>query len=216
VIRYGVVILAVLGLSADTVTLDISQYFNSNKVRVLVFAGTISSRTAGEDVAVLGRDCGVQGERLIAATRTAAGGSWRVENPSQEQGVWTFTEVFSGTAFRARWNGHYSDSVVWRLPAQPRIWRVGRTRTWEVHVLPAAPSGVGLKRKTVELQRLSPSGWVRVRSARLARKADLEWGAFNYEATFTVPTRGLKLRAYLPAASAAPCYLPGASAPWRS
>jgi hypothetical protein len=84
-------------------------------------------------------------------------------------------------------------------------------------VIPATPTGeASFKGKSVELQRQTGSGWLRVRSAPLVRKASLRWGAFNYQATFTVPTRRLRLRAYLPAASAAPCYLPGGSQPWRS
>ena len=55
-----------------------------------------------------------------------------------------------------------------------------------------------------------------VRGATLVRKASLRWGAFNHQATFTVPTRRLRLRAFLPEASASPCYVPGGSAPWRS
>jgi hypothetical protein len=215
-IRYGVLLASVLGLAAESVTLDVGQYVNANKMRVLVFAGTISSRSVNEVVDVVGRDCGATGERLIAGTRTSATGSWRVEVPSQENGVWNYVEVFSGTAFRARWHGKFSEPRVWRVPAAPRVARIAGTRTWVVHVLPAVPSGFGLRGKTVELQRLSPGGWVRLSSARLVRKASLEWGAFNYQARFSVPTRGLKLRAYLPTGSAAPCYLPGASPTWRS
>jgi hypothetical protein len=68
------------------------------------------------------------------------------------------------------------------------------------------------------LQRRSHGAWVRYRSARLAHKPLLApgGGAYNYQAVFAVPARSLILRAYLPAASAAPCYLAGASKPWRS
>lgn len=215
-IRLALLLSAVLGLAADSVTLNLGQYINANRVRVLVFSGTISGRSGGELVDVVGRDCGATGDRLIAGTRTSAGGAWRVEMPNQENGVWTYVEVFSGTSFRARWEGKFSEPTVWRLPAAPRVARVSGTQTWVVHVAPAVPSGFGLRGKTVELQRLSPGGWVRVRRATLVRKASLEWGAFNYQARFSVPTRGLKLRAYLPPESAAPCYLPGASPTWRS
>jgi hypothetical protein len=219
--RYALVTLlvALTGSAAGSVTLDVGQYFNANRVRVLVFTGTISSRAGGEIVEVLGRDCGASGEHLVAGTRTSTGGSFRAENPSQEQGVgvWNLTPVYSGTTFRARWDGEYSRPVEWRLPAQPQFARVSGTRTWVVHVVPDGPTAlVGFQGKTVVLQRLSAGGWVRVRSARLVRKASLRWGAFNFQASFTVPARGLTLRAYLPAASAAPCYLPGSSLAWRS
>lgn len=215
-IRYGVVLAAALGLAADSVTLNFGTFVNANKVRAFVFQGTISSRQGGEYVEVLGRDCGAQGERLIAGTQTTGGGSWRVENPLTDP-PYTYVSVYSGTTFRARWKGSYSAPVEWRLPAQPRVARISGTRTWVAHVVPATPTGrVGFQGKAIELQRLSPSGWVRVRSARLLKKPSLSWGPFNYQASFTVPTRGLRLRAYLPAGSAAPCYLPGGSATFRS
>jgi hypothetical protein len=215
-IRLGILLVSLLGLASDTVTFDLGQFINANHVRVFVFSGTVSSRAGGETVDVLGRDCGTNSDRLIAGTHSSPGGAWRVEMPPSEP-PFNFVEVYSGTAFRARWNGDYSAPILWRLPAQPRVARIGRTRTWVVHILPATPTGrVSLQNKPIELQRRSPGGWVRVRGARLVRKADLEWGAFNYQARFTVPTRGLRLRAYLPEQSAAPCYLPGASATWRS
>jgi hypothetical protein len=216
-IRYGVLLASVLGLAADTVTLDVSTHRNANRVLVFVFQGTISSRQAGEYVEVLGRYCGTAADRLIAGAQTSGGGGWRVENPSSEPPYPPSTPVYPGTSFRARWKGTYSEPQLWRVPARPSVARISGTRTWVAHVTPATPSGqVGFQRKTIELQRSTPGGWVRVRSARLVRKASLRWGAFNYQARFTVPTRGLRLRAYLPAQSAAPCFLPGASQTWRS
>lgn len=215
-IRYGVLLASVLGLAADSVTLDVSQYVNANRVRVLVFQGTVSSRQAGEYVEIVGRYCGASGDRLITGTQTRAGGAWRVTNPLEEF-PWTSTAVYSGTVFRARWERTYSEPHTWLLPAQPRVARVSGTRTWVAHVTPATPTGqVPLKGKTIELQRRTPGGWVTIQRARLAYKPSLRWGAFNYEARFRIPTRGLRLRVYLPQASAAPCYLPGASATFRS
>ena len=53
--------------------------------------------------------------------------------------------------------------------------------------------------------------------ARLVHTPTLDYGgAYNYQAVFKVTAPGLQLRAYLPAASAAPCYAAGASKPWRS
>ena len=67
-----------------------------------------------------------------------------------------------------------ADSVVWRLPAGPRVARIGRTRTWVVRMAPATPTGqVGFQGRVVVLQRM-------------------------------------------PANSAAPCFLPGASPEWVS
>jgi hypothetical protein len=218
VIRYGALLLSLLGLSADSVTLGVAQYFDVRNAPVLVFSGTISSREGGEYVEVLGRECRSRGERLISGTQTSGGGGWRVENPDSRVYPPRLTPVYSGMTFRARWHGKYSRSVTWRLPAGPRVARIGRTRTWVVHMAPATPTGqVGFEGKPVVLQRKNEAGsWVRVRTARLVRKASLRWGAFNYEARFAVPTRGLRLRAWLPVRSALPCYRAGGSQPWRS
>jgi hypothetical protein len=211
------VVLALTGSAADSVTLDVSTHTNANRIRVFAFAGTISSHAGGEYVEVLGRYCGATGDRLIAGAQTSSAGGWRVENPSSEPPYPPSTPVYSGTTFRARWDRTYSEPRTWSLPAKPRVARISGTRTWVAHVTPATPTGqVGFQGKTIELQRSTPGGWVRVRSARLVRKASLTWGPFNYQARFTVPTRGLRLRAYLPAQSAAPCYLPGGSESWRS
>ena len=213
-IRYALLLLPVLGLGADTVTLDVGQYLDKNRPvnqLTLVFSGTISSRAAGEYVEVLGRDCGAGADRLVSGTQTSGGG-WKVENPDSTTYPARWNPVYSGTTFRARWSGDYSAPVLWRLPAQPTVVRTPRTRVWVVHMAPATPTGkVGFQGKTVVLQRLSVGGWVRVRSARLVREQ-----SYNYEARFTIPTRGLRLRAYLPAESAAPCFLPGSSPTWRS
>lgn len=215
-IRYGVMLAAVLGLAADSVTLQVSQYRTVNGVLTHVFQGTISSRQAGEYVEILGRYCGAKDDRLIAGKQTKAGGAWRVTNPLDEF-PWSSTAVYSGTVFRARWERTYSEPYTWLLPARPSVARVSGTRIWVAHASPATPTGqVPLKGKTIELQRSTAGGWVTMQRARLAYKPSLKWGAFNYEARFRVPTRGLRLRAYLPRASAAPCYLPGASDTFRS
>lgn len=215
-IRYGVVLAAVLGLAADSVTLSVSQFRNQNGLLTHVFQGTISSRQAGEYVEILGRYCGAKGDRLISGTQTTAGGAWRVTNPLDEP-PWSWTAVYSGTVFRARWEQTYSEPYTWRLPASPRVARVSGARTWVAHMTPATPTGqLPLKGKTIELQRRTAGGWVTIQRARLEFEPSLRWGAFNYQARFRVPTRGLTLRAYLPQASAAPCYLPGASQAFRS
>jgi hypothetical protein len=215
--RAGILLASALGLSADSVTLGVTQYVNVNRMQAVVFAGRVSSGDGGELVDILARDCGARGERLVASARSGDGGAWRAETLISQGPVWFSSGVYSGTTFRARWQDDESNPVVWRVQAKPQVARVSGKRTWIVHVQPATPTGeVGFKGKTIELQRQAGSGWVRVRTAKLVRKASLRWGAFNYQASFTIPTRGLRLRAFLPDSSAAPCYLPGPSAPWRS
>ena len=217
--RYGVLLLSVVGLGADSVTFDLAQYRDVRNAPVLVFSGTISSRGGGEYVEVLGRECRNRGERLISGVLTSGGGGWQVENPDSRTFPPRQAPVYSGMASPRRPAGAGSTGrpVTWRLPAAPQVARIGRTRTWVVHMLPATPTGqVGFQGKLVALQRQAGSRWgagARRRGSS-ARRASAGC-AFNYEARFRIPTRGPTLRAYLPAKSTAPCFLPGSSPTWR-
>jgi hypothetical protein len=198
---------------SDSVTLSIGQYRNVNKVLVLVFRGAVSSGAAGEEVEVVGRDCGQQGYRLISGAKTRAGGGWQVENPSVDPPRWT--PVDSGMTFRARWRSHVSEPVVWRAPAPIFALQVPGRRAWKVSVN-AYPGRASLKGHVVEVQRRVEGRWVRFRRGPLVHKPSFDLGAFNYEAVFPIAARGLRLRAYIPARSALPCYLPAATPSWRS
>lgn len=200
---------------ADAVTLVVTQYRSvTSGARVLEFSGTVASGAGGEIVDVLGQDCGRRGYRLIGETQTRAGGGWQLQNPEQVA-PWRYTRVYSGTTFRARWKGQLSDPYLWRLPAFIGAVKIPGRRAWRVFVSPESP-WISLKGKTVELQRWSRGRWVLYRRARLAHKPSYEHGAFSHEAVFAVPARGLRLRAFLRARSAAPCYLAAVTPPWRS
>ncbi|HLG09583.1 MAG TPA: hypothetical protein VI409_13020 [Gaiellaceae bacterium] len=201
---------------AHAVTLNVGQYRNSNGVRVLVFSGSVTSNAGGEDVEVLGQDCGVRGSRLISATQTRAGGGWQVENPEQNP-PWRYTPVYSGITFRARWNNQLSAPYVDRVAAPIVASKIRGRRAWRVYVAPPPPGTVSMKGKLVELQRLRRGLWKTIQRARLVYKPRLQYGgALNHEAVFAVPARGWTLRASLPAQSAAPCYSAGVTPQWRS
>ena len=199
---------------AEAVTLALREFRNANSVRVVVFSGVVSSPEAGQQVEIVGEDCGARGLRLIAATKTTPGGAFQAENPGQSP-PYAYTPISSGITFRARWRGNLSAPVQYRQPATA-LYAVksGRT-TWKVHFAPQQLP-VPYAGKLIELQRLSNGRWVRLQSARLRLKPSLRYGAFNHEAAFTVARRGQRLRGYLPARSAAPCWLPNATEPWRS
>jgi hypothetical protein len=194
----------------------VTQYRNVNGVLVLRFSEVASGAVAGEVVDVLGRDCGAKASdvRLISQTQTRAGGGWQVENPEQ-QPPWRSATVGSGAEFRARWKGRLSDPYVWRLQAPLSFKKVPGRRAWKV--LTSPPNAlVSMKEKIVELQRKSGERWVRYQRAKLAYRPSFTLGPFNHEAVFSVPMRGLTLRALLPTASAAPCYLKTVTGAWRS
>jgi hypothetical protein len=171
--------------------------------RQVVLTGTIPSRAAGEQIDIETRGCGPAGRvRQVAdsAATTSPGGAWR----------WYDTEARRDrpTYFRARWQSYASDPVLVRTPLHVALRRSARgvrvvVTTRETHQRMAG--------RIVELQRKAGSEWVRARRATLGRVQD-----HRYEATFRVRRHGLTLRAFVPAGSAAPCYLATASKSHRS
>jgi hypothetical protein len=201
---------------AKPVTLSLRQYTNESKVRVVVWYGQIASGAAGENVEVLGRDCGTKGFRQYTATQTVAGGGWEVESIGKEFPP-RYIDVNSGTTFRARWRGQLSNTIDYRLPLPWFLTiKIPGKRAWKVTVNPA-PLYMTMKGRAVVLQRQSGGKWVQYKRAKLVHKPNYDYGgATNYEAIFEIPARGLRVRALLPAKTVAPCYLAKATAPWRS
>jgi hypothetical protein len=199
----------------DPVTMSLRQYTNENKVRVLVWYGQVASTAGGQDVEVLGRDCLTSFYRQLTATTTLPGGGWETESLITATFPPTSVDVNSGTTFRARWRDQLSNTIVYRVPLSLYALELARN-AWTVKVNPS-PHNLKLAGKTVVLQRKRGRKWVLYGSAHLVHKPTLDYGgAYNYQVVFKVTAPGLQLRAYLPAASAAPCYAAGASKPWRS
>jgi hypothetical protein len=185
------------------------------KSRGVELEGTIASKAAGETVDVLAKDCGPAHReyRVVAGTRTQAGGVWRV---TQEAGL---PAGPSGSYFRARWQDHVSAPALVRYPAAVRVTWQPRRRTATV-VVSTWFSGQSLRGRFVELQRRveGTDQWVRVRRARLGR------GRYSrrfppgqvFKTQFSVPTRGLTLRVFIPERTAARCFSANVSTTWRS
>ena len=206
------------GAVTDVVTLSVRHYVNPNHVRVLVWYGQVSG-SGGELVEVQARDCGTAGPfYTIAETAPAVGGGYEIESqfPLPPYGVrWS-----AGQTYRAHWGDQLSEPVAGpRFPLVPWTERVPRRRAWKVHVNHNGfPLSLTLDGKRVVLQRKRGQSWTLYKTARLKRKASLnpKIGAYNHEAVFEVPTRGLMLRVLVPAKTAGQCHLPGTSIPWRS
>jgi hypothetical protein len=223
-VRVALVAAAVTGLVAATagavnqvVTLSLRQYTNANKVRVLVWYGQVSGSGGGELVEVQARDCGTKVFYKLAETKPGSGGAYEIEsqNPDPPYGSirWSAAQTY-----RARWGDQLSAPIPGlRFALTPWAEKVPRKRAWKVHVdHNGFPLSLKLAGKPVVLQRKRGQSWARYKSAPLKWKASLEHGAYNHEAVFEVPTRGLTLRAFVPAKTAGACHLPGASEPFRS
>ena len=199
------------------VTLAMRQYTNENKIRVFVWHGRVATAAAGEDVEVLGRACLTKDYRLYAGTRTAAGGGWEVESASTPGSL-----QHRRRELRNDVPGALARPVEQHDPPQdadPQLLR---------HEDPQAASVEGDRQPDAALHeagrqaRRAPAfsrgqvGALQER-AKLVLKANYDYGgATNYEAVFETPTRGMRVRAILPAKTVAPCYLGKATEPWRT
>jgi hypothetical protein len=188
------------GAPAADVTLRVERFWSDAcRCYKFRFAGAISSGVANEYVSVIQQKCGTSFSTSIAGTTTREGGFWDVESNGP----------VGGGTFRARWNNDVSDPITLRQDLSIWITQLGGGR------VRAGVNSFGLplnlKGKVVELQRLSAGQWTRVRRARFSVRRP---GSFS--ATFTVKRRGLTLRTFVPAASAAPCYAATASKPWST
>jgi hypothetical protein len=221
--RVALVAAVVTGLVAATggavnqvVTLSLRQYTNANKVRVLVWYGQVSG-SGGPFVEVQARDCGTKAYYKITETTPASGGAYEIESQSSAPPYgsvgWSAAQTY-----RARWGDQLSTPVAGlRFPLTPWTEKVPRRRAWRVHVSHSGfPLNLTLGRKPIVLQRKRGQTWARYKQALLKRKPSLEHGAYNHEAVFEVPARGLTLRALVPKKTAGQCWLQGASEPWRS
>ena len=161
--------------------------------------GTVSSASAGEPVDILVKDCRSRFFRVVGGAQTTSGGEYQSELYLDVRGEYV-----------ARWRGQRSQGVT----AIPKV-IVGAvqtpgTRIWKAFI-GAYGTGVSFQGREVELQRLAPSGWVRVRRAKLRRE---DFG--NFSAIFKVPTRNLTLRVLAPSKTARPCFAAAASEVFRS
>ena len=194
--------------SADEITLRVDAPFDpAVGTRNISFSGRVSSGKAGEVVEIQAKECGRNRfYRLVAGTRTVGGGSFAL--PNQTGG----SNILANAYFRARWNGNFSNVVLVRMPAQ--VWARWNPRRRTVRVSVSAwTTGHNFRGRYVELQRDAGGGqWVTVRRARLSRTRTT--GLFG--TAFSVPTRGLTLRVFAPAATLAPCFNAGTSQTWRS
>jgi hypothetical protein len=207
---------ATAGAVNEVVTLSLRQFTNANKVRVLVWYGQVSG-SGGPLVEVQARDCGTKAFYKIAEAPPGTGGGWEIQsqNPDPPYGS---VQWKAAQTYRAHWGDQVSAPIAGlKFPLTPWAEKVPRKRAWKVHVNHNGfPLNLKLGGKPVVLQRKRGDSWARYKSAPLKWKASLKHGAYNHEAVFDVPARGLTLRAFVPASTVGACHLPGASEPWRS
>lgn len=168
--------------------------------------GAIGSGQDHETVTVEVRECGLsqQGYRGVLAVDTEPGGRWS-------------TEYYPGitASIRASWKNATSAPILVKQAARLLIRRVpGTSKTFEISV-----SGkLGFWHRRVLFQQRVGSSWKTIKSVLLTEQGGVGnqgiiWTSVRFKAS--VP-RGKLVRGVLPASSAKPCYLAGASNPMRT
>lgn len=206
-----------LVVEAPQVTIRVRLYRDpGTRTRELDITGTIASGAAGETVDVQLKECGPNYRfyRVVAGATTVEGGGWRFETNAPPR----YISLPINAYFRARWRGSLSEPVLVRVPISASASWNARRRLARITV-DTWLSGQNLRGRVVELQRKleGTDQWTRVRRARLGRVVRNGYpGGYVYVARFSVPTRGLTLRAFVPDATGAPCFSSGFSAPFGS
>lgn len=194
--------------AAQSVTLTLTS-FHSNvcNCRAARATGQISSGQAGQEVVILKQSCGRSFGTADAAATTREGGFYETEVRFLPTEGGNYSAIY-----RARWNGQLSPPIVLRGRLIVETKKLpNRRRQVVVSTLSANP--VNLKGRQVVLQRRVGGAWTRVASARLTPH---RVKYYTFVATFTVRQRGWRLRALVPAKSAAPCFIASPSEEWTS
>jgi hypothetical protein len=148
------------------------------------------------------KECGSNFFRAFAELHPSSGGGWTTPAGSAIT-----------AAYRATWRNETSPAVTVRQAAD-----VGLERRRSGGGFNVAASGKrSFWRKAVEIQRRRGGSWRTVKTVRLTDSASSTGVVSVSAATFRLAVpRGTFLRALLPAAQAAPCYVASTSRPIRA
>jgi hypothetical protein len=185
----------------EDVTLGVERFYdNACRCYKLRFSGAIASGAANEYVAVLQQKCGSGAPTAIAGATTQQGGAWVADPVSGAR------PGEDSSTYQARWNGRLSDPLRFRgkVPLSLTPLARGRYRVG-VSTFDTAQS---MKGRVVELQRLAGGRWTPVQRARLRGTGG------SFAAVVTARARNQSFRIFVPAASAAPCYVATPSQPF--
>lgn len=168
----------------------------------LLLTGTARSAHKGEMVHLLSQPCGFTASAETQQAKTTAKGAFRFK----------FQPAIS-TTFRVRWVNATSRGV--RVVVRPLV-QLKRVAARRYSVDVSAGAGSFFKNKKIVLQRAVGKKWVTVAVARLKQKSSNTAIIAVSSATITARVRsGARVRAFLSAPAAAPCYGASGSAAIR-
>ncbi len=193
---------------ADGVSIAFQRFWYSpGNYYALRFYGAISSGQADEYVAVMHKPCRATVSTAVAGATTTAGGGWEVQ-PSFPPGA---------GEFRARWNDEVSEPVTYKPPLVPNVVKRPKRNVPSGGLFLCRPGCLARDHERA-LRRAAATKHCGTMDAHSPGKL-VGFGANLYNRTylahFTVP-KGLTLRAFVPAKTAAPCWSSTVSKTFKS
>jgi hypothetical protein len=186
-----------LVVAGEPVTIQASPMVAAWAARVTL-SGAVSSGRANEDVELQERRCGSTVWSPVASTHTDPGGSWHVE--------WG---TMTTTSFRAAWDGKTSNVVSVRKRPGVTVRQSAPTRfSVGIFALKSFEGRLGV----LERFDRGRGRWVTVKRFRFTESGANTGVTIGTSARVPAYVKpGTLVRAVLPRASAAPCYLAGYS-----
>jgi hypothetical protein len=171
--------------------------------------GTVPSGRSGESVQIEANECGLSGLfHELQGVRTEGQGVWSMPIPGNYPQSKVLDYIRTKTVYRARWNGHASETVtVYARPSLDLRQFVVKRRKPGQRNFGITVGGQQLKyRKRIVLERrVATNVWRPVKTVVVNGGLGLFWARV---------TKGQIVRARIPEGEAAPCYLPAVTPPW--
>jgi hypothetical protein len=172
--------------------------------------GTIPNGRAAESVQIEANECGQSGLfHELAGVRTEAQGVWSLAIPGNPPLAPVTTYIETKTVYRARWNGRYSETVtVYARPyLEMRQLIVKKNKPGKrLFAISAQSRDIKYRKKIVLERRVGATDWRRITTVRVSGGLGVVWVRV---------LRGWVLRARLPEAEAAPCFIGTATSPTK-
>ena len=173
-----------VSLAADP---KVVKFLQSTKL-----SGTVGNGKSGQNVEVLGRECGQSVFTRITAVKTGSGGAYSLKQTPR-----------MNTVYQARWNTSTSTSVPVRVRPRIKLAKLG-SHKYLVRVK-AAQSFVG--KRIVFQKQTASGGWTKVKRVKLHKLTIVGTTDISSSTFKSRIKHGKHVRALLKSRVAAPCYL---------
>jgi hypothetical protein len=197
--------------AASDVTIGVRpDIVNPQQGTPVTLFGTIPSGRPGESVQIEANECGQSGLfHELAGVRTEAQGVWSLPIPGNPPLGLVMKYIDTKTVYRARWNGRYSETVtVYARPyLEMRQLLVKKNKPGKrLFGISVGGRGMKYRKKIVVERRVATNDWRPIATVRVSGGLGIVW---------VRASRGWIVRARLPEAEAAPCFIGTATPPTK-